>query len=101
MAEKDVQHRVLSIEQAIKIALQSPTRNRVDLMKKISAPNYYTLCRLGIITEGATVDEHNNRIAVWRPTLRAKLFQKPTLESYTKSEQSTADLLVKIDNNFY
>lgn len=76
MAEINSAYKSLSIQEAIKFASEMATKTRAGLIVKISEEMYYKLCRLGIITEGATVDENNNRIPVYKLTDRAELFDR-------------------------
>lgn len=69
-------YKLLTIKKAIELASQMEFKTRSGLIEEISEEMYYKLCRLGIITEGATIDGNNNRIAVWKFTDRANLFNK-------------------------
>ena len=66
----------LTIEQAIEVANEvrksDPTREK--LIKEIGPEMFSTLCRLRMISEGATVDENSRRKPVWKFAERAYYF---------------------------
>lgn len=66
----------MNIQKAIELALNMESKTRLGLIELISEEMYYKLCRLGMITEGATIDGNNNRVAVWKLTDRANLFNR-------------------------
>lgn len=72
------------------------TKTRVGLMEKISEEMYYKLCRLGIITEGATVDNKRNRIAVWKFTERAVVHYKIQDPNFTIDELNNKSPLTTV-----
>lgn len=90
----------LSIQQSVNIAVSLASKTRADLISKISAPNYYRLCRLGIITEGATTDAKNNRIAVWKLTQRAFSYPGLTQTQISVDESNTAQALVDLAKGY-
>lgn len=98
MAHTDIKNTALSIEQTVAIAKSIKNKTRAELIDRISAPNYYRLCRLGIITEGATIDHSQNRIAVWKFTNRASIYTSSQTEEYQIDELNTAQILVNMQD---
>lgn len=96
MAVTNSTYKSLTIQEAIKFASEMETKTRKALIDKISKEMYYKLCRLGIITEGATVDLKNNRIAVWKFTDRAKLFDRIENPVHSIDRLNIAKSLTKI-----
>lgn len=76
MTEINSTYKSMTIQKAIEIASNMESKTRPGLIDLISEEMYYKLCRLGMITEGATIDGNNNRIAVWKLTDRANLFNR-------------------------
>lgn len=96
MAEINSAYGSLSIQEAIELASGMGTKTRKGLIETISEEMYFTLCRLGIITEGATIDGENNRIAVWKLTDRAQLFSRIENPECSKDRLNIAQSLTKI-----
>lgn len=99
MTHIDTPNVSMTIQQSVNIAVSLASKTRAELISKISAQNYYRLCRLGIITEGATIDTKNNRIAVWKLTQRA--FSYPGLASpkLSTDESNTAQALIDLSKS--
>lgn len=76
MTEINSTYKSMNIQKAIELALNMESKTRLGLIELISEEMYYKLCRLGMITEGATIDGNNNRVAVWKLTDRANLFNR-------------------------
>lgn len=89
-------YKSLTIQEAIKFASEMETKTRAGLIKIISEEMYYKLCRLGIITEGATIDGNNNRIAVWKLTNRANLFNRLENPKHSTDRLNVAKSLTNI-----
>ena len=96
MAKINNVHGSLNIQEAIKMATGMSDKTRNGLIDAISEDMYFTLCRLGIITEGATIDKDNNRKAVWKLTDRAQLFSRIETSEYSKDILNIAQSLAKI-----
>lgn len=89
--------KILSISQSLKIAAEMTDKKRKNLVEKISENNYLRLCRLGYITEGATIDDRNNRVPVWRLTDRADIFLKePDVQNVPQYIENRVSALLKL-----
>jgi hypothetical protein len=87
----------LTIQQSIRLAKDvSPPLTRTNLVSAISEKMYLTLCRLGILTEGATVDDNNNRVAVAKWTDRANLFDAVLTPPPSPERERIANALMSI-----
>ena len=80
----------LTIEQAIEVANEvrksDPTREK--LIETIGPEMFSSLCRLGMISEGATVDEFYRRKPVWKFAERATFLFDYILNPQQKAEAS-------------
>ena len=59
----------LTIREALKITSETTDKTRAGLVKLIGEEMLHKLCRLGYVTQGATIDiKERKRIAVWKRT---------------------------------
>ena len=75
-----------AIEEASKISVKKRTKD--NLIDKIGKPMYIKLCRLSMISEGATVDENNQRKPVWKFVERANFLYGHLINPQPKAEAS-------------
>ena len=69
MTTSNIKFLHLTIRDALKIASETTDKTRAGLVKLIGEEMLDRLCRLGYITQGATIDfEKKKRIAVWKRT---------------------------------
>ena len=65
----DLKFSYLTIREALKIASETTDKTRDGLVELIGEEMLDRLCRLGYITQGATIDfKEKRRIAVWKRT---------------------------------
>ena len=65
----DIKFSHLTIRTALKITSETTDRTRAGLVNLIGEEMLDKLCRLGYISQGATIDfEKRKRIAVWKRT---------------------------------
>lgn len=98
MANKRTTRSNLSLRQSIKIAAEMKEKTRKELISKISEFNYLRLCRLGFITEGATIDSRDNRVAVWKLTSRADIYEADTNAEIPYYIKQRASAIIDIEN---